>query len=96
MHTLQEIFVRIKVLQTNVAASSTKGAKASKQTIKRQVNTVITKISKNESEELRKKLKEMDEIDEEEHSPLVSVIRNLAFKKSPTKPDMHPTRDSRE
>ncbi len=61
------------------------------QTIKRQVNNNITKMSQDEREELRKKLKEMDKMDEEEHSPLISVMRNLGCKKSPTKPDVHPT-----
>ena len=64
--------------------------------MKRQVNNVITKMSQDEREELRKKLKEMDKMDEEERSPLISVMPNLACKKSPTKPDVHPTHNSRE
>ena len=66
------------------------------QTKKRQVNNVITKMSQDEREELRKKLKEMDKMDEEDHPCLISVMPNLACKKSPTKPDVHPTHDSRE
>ena len=35
-----------------------------------------------EREDLRKKIKEMDELEEEENSPLISVMPNLAHKKS--------------
>ena len=66
------------------------------QTIKRQVNNVITKMSQDERDKLRKKLNQMDEMDEDKHSPLISVMPNLACKNSPTKPEVHPTHDSRE
>ena len=66
------------------------------ETIKRQVKNVVTKMSREERQELRKKLEEMDEMEEEEHSPLISVMPNLACKKSPTKPELHPTHDCRE
>ncbi len=61
------------------------------QTIKRQEYNVITKMSLDEGEELRKKLKEMNEMDEEVHMPLISAMPNLACKKSPSKPNEHPT-----
>ena len=66
------------------------------QTIKRQVNNVITKMSQDEREELRKKLKEMDKMDEEEHSPLISVMPNLACKKSPSQANEQITQDNTE
>ncbi len=48
------------------------------QTIKRQVKNVATKVLCGERQELRKKLDEMDEMEEEGHSPLISVMPNLA------------------
>ena len=82
--------------EINLAKLTSQPITLAQQTIKRQVNNVITKMSQDERDELRKKLDQMDEMDEDEHSPLISVMPNLACKKSPTNHGLHPNHDRRE
>ena len=53
-------------------------------------------MSQDERRKLRKKLEEMEEMEEEEHSPLISVMPNLACKMSPSKADDQTTQDNTE
>ena len=49
-----------------------------------------------EREDLRKSMEKMDEKEEEEHSPLISVMPNLAGEKSSSKPVEQSTQDETE
>ena len=55
------------------------------QTIKKQVNNVIIKMSWEERD--KKETGKMDEMENDELATLISVMPNLACKKSPSKPD---------
>ena len=57
---------------------------------------IVTKVMQEEREDFRKQLEKMDELEEEENSPSISVMSNLACKKSQPKRDEQPTHDSSE